>query len=166
MVYTLLDAQKADLPNFVASNALRLPAFKIEDADACHLAVSMKTLSDQVSDLKSAFNEVNAKVSSLLSFVHDQHFLLPATSKASQPLLLTVLATTAAASNTGQPSWASLVSQPAPAGAYQPVRRKVVGSSCSTSSWRRRIRRTGSGTYLLVVSIKTQLKLLLLSISR
>ena len=63
MVYTLLDAQKADLPNCVASNALRLPAFKTEDVDACHIAVSMKILSDQVSELKNAFNEVNAKVS-------------------------------------------------------------------------------------------------------
>ena len=31
MIHTLLDAQKDELPNFVASNALRLPAFKIED---------------------------------------------------------------------------------------------------------------------------------------
>ena len=35
MVYTLLDAQKADFPNFVTSNALRLSAFKIEYVDAC-----------------------------------------------------------------------------------------------------------------------------------
>ena len=35
MVYTLPDAQKVDLSNFVASNVLRLPAFKIEDVDVC-----------------------------------------------------------------------------------------------------------------------------------
>ena len=85
MVYTLLDAQKADLPNFVAFNALRLPTFKIEDVDACYLAVSMKTLSDQVNDLKNTFNEVNAKVSSLSTSIQDQRLLLHATSKVGQP---------------------------------------------------------------------------------
>ena len=89
----------------------------------------MKTLSDQVDDLKNACNEVNAKVSSLSTSVQDQRLLLPAPSKAVQPLPQPVLSTTAAASNTGQPSWDSLVSQPMLAGAYQPVRRKVVGSS-------------------------------------
>ena len=63
VVYTLLDAQKADLPNFVISNALRLPVFKIEDVDAYQLAVKTKTLSNKVNDLKNASNKVNAKVS-------------------------------------------------------------------------------------------------------
>ena len=38
MVYTLMDAQ-ADFPNFVTSNTLHHPAFKI-DVDACQLAVT------------------------------------------------------------------------------------------------------------------------------
>ena len=73
-------------------------AIAIEDVDACHLAVSMKTLSDQVNDLKNAFNEVNANVSSLSTSVQDQRLLLPAKSKAGQHLPSPVLATTAAAS--------------------------------------------------------------------
>ena len=47
IVYTLLDVQKADFPNFVASNAIRIPAFKIQDVDACLFAVNIKTLLDQ-----------------------------------------------------------------------------------------------------------------------
>ena len=43
MVCTLLDEKKADLLNFFASNALRLPAFNIEDVDACQLSSTQKT---------------------------------------------------------------------------------------------------------------------------
>ena len=86
MVYTFLDAQKADLPNFVASNALRLSAFKIQDVDACQLAVNMKTLSDQVNDLKNVFNDVNATVSSLSTSVQGQSLPPPALSKVGPPV--------------------------------------------------------------------------------
>ena len=41
----------------------------MEDVDACQLAVNKKTLSDQVNDLKNAFNDANAKVSSLSTLV-------------------------------------------------------------------------------------------------
>ena len=154
------------MPNLVASNALRLPAFKIEDVDACQLAVSMKTLSDQVNYLKNAFNDVNAKVNSLPTAVQDQRLLLSATSKASQPLPPSVLATTAAASNTGLPSWASLVSQSVPAGAYQLVRRKVVGSGSATSKLASAYKKDQLWHIFIVVSIKIQLNHLLPSVSR
>ena len=44
-----------------------------------------------------------------------------------------MLTTTVAAGNTGQQSWALLVSQPVPPGAYQLVHRTMVGSGSSTS---------------------------------
>ena len=65
LTYTLMDARKMEILNFVASNALRLPRFKIEDVGALQIAVNINDLTAQVNELKSSLNEMNVKVCTL-----------------------------------------------------------------------------------------------------
>ena len=96
--------------------------------------VNTKNLSDQVNDVKNALNDDNAKVRSLSTSVQGESLPPPALSEVGTALTPYVLTTMAAAGNTGQVSWASLISQPVLPGAHQPIRRKVVGSRSSTST--------------------------------
>lgn len=51
-IYSLLDAKKVCLPMYVASNVLRIPSFRPEDADVCAMAANINSLTTQITDIR------------------------------------------------------------------------------------------------------------------